>query len=705
MVGWLRQRDEPCASRGISASYVWWRFRRLLHRRLATTFPAKADEFSLERIVRPDVLEKFPTPSSLCNHLRERSAPRFFFSNRDIPQICDLVREVEPEVITRTVELANDVCGGKVDVLGLGKVSVGHPPNWHLEPLSQTNWPISHYSQLDYIDAQHHTDVRLNWEINRCHQFVTLGQAYWYTQNVRYARVFQDQFTNWITSNPYGYGVNWTVAMEVAIRIVNWIWAYYLFRSVSEISDDTLLQFVLQIHAHATYIMDHLEFGRIPGNHYLANGVGLVYTGLLFPELRDSHRWLRKGLEILWTEIPRQFYRDGGNFEASIGYHRLSLDLCFSPIALCTLNDVQVPRNVLDRMRRAFEFVLGYTYDDGTAPGFGDSDDGRLLRLALRSHRDHRALLASAGTFFGDKRLIAGSRGEYAEAIWFLGKIPETYDRHSPVPQTSQGFRQSGLYILRNEQLHLAVDAGSVGRCGRGGHAHNDSLSFELRANGRNYIVDSATYLYTASLPERNRFRGTQAHNVICIDNAEMAEWRDNRDPWGVKNQADPTVTTWYLDEDTTILMARHKGYTRLPQPVVNHRCFILDHKADICFLEDRLETTGKHHYQLRLHIAPGVVIKGTYPVFELRPSSVQYMPLYIVWLEEFRPEFSVASTEISLVYGSKVSAQVLTFSWSATGMTQLRLAFMPSSVELGRSQIDTLLDDLAFPDIARFTA
>ena len=41
---------------------------------------------------------------------------------------------------------------------------------------------------------------------------------------------------------------------------------------------------------------------------------------------------------------------------------------------------------------------------------------------------------------------------------------------------------------------------------GRGGHGHNDILSFELWLDGMNLVTDCGAYLYTASREWRNRF-------------------------------------------------------------------------------------------------------------------------------------------------------------------------------------------------------
>ncbi len=70
-----------------------------------------------------------------------------------------------------------------------------------------------------------------------------------------------------------------------------------------------------------------------------------------------------------------------------------------------------------------------------------------------------------------------------------------------------------GLAGLKNNSLYLGISITDVGQNGRGGHSHNDKLSYELYAEGIDYQCDPGTYVYTESLKWRNKFRSSLAHN------------------------------------------------------------------------------------------------------------------------------------------------------------------------------------------------
>ena len=130
-----------------------------------------------------------------------------------------------------------------------------------------------------------------------------LGQAFWLTREEHYAAEFRDQVLNWIENNPCKYGVNWSCAMDVGIRAVNWIWGFYFFRQSDTLDDAFLKDFLRSLFLHARFIRANLEYRtatvrgedrRLNSNHYLSNLIGLLYIGLMFPELDDAGHAARR---------------------------------------------------------------------------------------------------------------------------------------------------------------------------------------------------------------------------------------------------------------------------------------------------------------------------------------------------------------------------------------------------------------------------
>ena len=75
-------------------------------------------------------------------------------------------------------------------------------------------------------------------------------------------------------------------------------------------------------------------------------------------------------------------------------------------------------------------------------------------------------------------------------------------------------FGDGGFFVMRNAVDHVFVDCGRIGLADRGGHGHNDCLSFEAVLDGVHLVTDCGSFVYTRSFEERNRFRSTASHNT-----------------------------------------------------------------------------------------------------------------------------------------------------------------------------------------------
>jgi hypothetical protein len=561
-----------------------------------------------------------------------------------------------PATAERIIALAEEACAHRFDILGSGPVDLGPTIDWNLDFKSGYRWPLGFFADLPLNASVPGADVKIPWELSRCQHFLRLGQAYWLTGDERYAREFSAQLNSWLEANPVLGSINWRNAMEPAIRIVNWLWAAWLFRDSPSFSSTDRARFLQSALDHGRFIAANLE--RIPGeastNHYLANLVGLLYLGVLLPELRDSRSWREAALRGLAREMERQVHPDGVDFEASLGYHRLVTEIFLSAVALCRQNAVPVAETVPGRLLRMVEFTLWYTRPDGEAPRFGDADDGRLLPLTPAPPADHRHLLAVAGGLF-DRQDFQSAAGELSpEAAWWFGlKEPAAA---GAAALASRGFPEGGFYIMRHEGLHLIAHCGHPREVT--GHAHNDALSFELSAFGRAWIVDSGTYCYGASEEWRNRFRATAAHNTVMVDSLELNRIEPGR-LFHLGGEARPRASLWESAAEHDFLVAEHGAYRRLPGEVVHRRRFYFVKKPGYWLVEDEIEGSGTHRVQAFLHFAAGLEVERRGPgALTVRGEDGRGLH---VSLESARPDIELDLREgwVSPGYGRKLPAPV----------------------------------------------
>jgi hypothetical protein len=300
-------------------------------------------------------------------------------------------------------------------------------------------------------------------------------------------------------------------------------------------------------------------------------------------------------------------------------------------------------------------FTEAYTRPDGSAPVWGDTDDARALPFGGQHINDHRYLLGWIGEAFGDEELAQRFSGDLAECVWLLGpSVTRTLiARPKPTkPPRSILFREGGYAVLRNGGDHVFIDCGPVGTAGRGGHGHNDILSFELCLSNQHLIVDCGAYVYTADYAARNAFRSTGYHSTPKIDGQEINRFISPDDLWWLHYDARPEVLAFDADVRQASLIAAHSGYCRLEQRVTPKRTFALDHERHVLTIVDDFEGSGDHQFEVPLHLAHGVIVERNGTTLLLRAGAAKFT---VEARDAALWDLSIEETRISPSYGKAV--------------------------------------------------
>jgi hypothetical protein len=250
----------------------------------------------------------------------------FFVSAADREARTARFAQEYPDSRAGLVQAAEAALRHEFDLLGSGPRSLGTPLPWHTDFKTGREWPLAYCADIEYNELDRPTDVKVPWELSRCQHFTRLGQAYWLTGDERYAEEFVAETTSWIDANPLSYGVNWACAMDVALRAVSWIWGFHFFAQSPACRDRAFRgRFLRVLFMHGEFVVKHLEKADLNGNHYLCDGVGLVFLGCFFKRARSATRWLALGRAIVEKEVFEQTTPDGVDFEQATAYHRLVL--------------------------------------------------------------------------------------------------------------------------------------------------------------------------------------------------------------------------------------------------------------------------------------------------------------------------------------------------------------------------------------------
>ncbi len=620
---------------------------------------------------------------------RLRQQPHFFPALSQRTAVVQLMQTRFAAESACLIARADRVLAHRFDIFEHEGLSFGEPVNWRLEPISGKETPLAHWSTIDFLNPVVAGDKKFTWELNRCQFFITLGQAYWLTNDEKYAEQFVALTTSWLGANPPKRGINWASSLELSFRVIAWLWALHLFADAKALTPDFVARVLKSLIAQGRHIERYLSHYFSPNTHLTGEALGLFYLGVTLPELRRAEHWRQLGLQILLEQLPVQVRRDGVYFEQASYYHRYTTDFYTHLLLLSRASSIDLPPLVEEKLSALHEHLLWITRPDGSATFYGDDDGGRTVLLSTRRAADFRDTLATGAALFQrpDWKFVAGAAA--VETLWLLGaeglQAFDALAAHAP-PAQRKAFAESGYYVLRDgwtpDASYLFIDCGPHGVL-NGGHAHSDALSFEFAAAGATWLVDPGTFTYTGDLQQRNEIRCSQNHNTVSVDGLSQST-PDTAFTW--KQTARCLPREFRETVDGLFFAGQQDGYTRLADPVRQQRSWLL-RKAEgetprHLLITDRLEAKETHRYQWHFHFAAGCRAQLTGEGVRINAPNDNELLLVARWAggpaSSRQLQWAVTDGWVSRCYGQREPAPVVTLTTEAQGAVELQMLLVP---------------------------
>lgn len=369
----------------------------------------------------------------------------------------------------------------------------------------------------DDIDWQYWPvkDNELRWQLHRTKWWIPLGRAYRNSGDEKYAKEWVYEYIDWIKKNPLGDDYNESNAgdpqtadnmyfawrpLEVSDRIEAQIIQFRLFLPSVHFTGDFLASFLTNYHRHCEHIMANFSS---KGNHLLFEAQRLLYGAIFFPEFKDAERWKNKAVEILNSEIKKQVYSDGMQYELDPHYHLESINIFFKALCICDANGQRgaFHSDYIDMCRKMIEVIYNYSYPDYHNPMFSD----------FHGQRDMIPFYTMWSEVFPEDEMM-----KWLATKGHEGKAPD---------YTSRAFDVAGYYCMRNgwdsSATVMVMKAGPKGEW----HCQPDNGTFEYWRKGRNFFPDSGCYVYGGDaeiLQMREWFRQTAIHNTLTLDGKNL---------------------------------------------------------------------------------------------------------------------------------------------------------------------------------------
>ena len=448
------------------------------------------------------------------------------------------------------------------------------------------NTPIEEIRSFeDQCRGQFFNDVRINsrvdiravWEPARLQHLMVLmaytkawpdcedaGEIYGFVKS---------SLLTWVRDNPFASGPHYMSAMECGLRIPVFLYALKHLENLSAEERNLLLRV---IHDHARLIFMRLSLYSSLGNHTVCECVGLVMAGALFGHKKEGEKWLKVGITLLEQEARHQILDDGGPAERSINYHRFVLDLYWVALFFLEINEIHDCRNLKQRTRNGEAFLSLLADGEGVLPDMGDNDGGFALAPGVEPPKNRVEIPTNSVTTFND----------------------------------------FGATVIRTKSVVCLFNHGTLGMAPLYNHGHAHALSVLLNVQGFPFLIDPGTYRYNGASQWRQYFKGTRAHNTVCIDGQDQAVQATGF-VWTRPYDAD--LIQRRDDGEHLFLEGMHTGYARVKSPVVHKRQAHCS-GGDFIRITDYFEGKGRHRFELNYHFHPDVELEQSQD--EWRASS-----------------------------------------------------------------------------------
>ena len=384
---------------------------------------------------------------------------------------------------------------------GYGFFDYGKDINWEY-------WPIK--------------DNEVRWQLHRVAWWQSLGLAYRSTGDEKYAKEWIFEFNDWAVKNPLGKSEEndryaWR-PLEVSDRIQSLPGTFNLFVNSPNFTPSFLLSFLNLYNKQVDYITQHYTKD---GNHLLFEAQRVLGAGAIFPEFKMAEKWRKSGIEILTTEIKKQVYPDGVQFELSPVYHVASIDIFLKAYNSAKLAGVEkeFPASYIKTMENMMVATAKISFPDYNNPMFGDSwVQEKSFRLKQ---------FQSWSNVFPNNPVI---------------KYFATDSKEGKIDFLSTALPDGGFYTFRNgwddKSTVMIVKASPPGEF----HAQPDNGTFELFVKGRNFTPDTGCYIYSGDAEVtkmRDSYRQTKVHSTLTLDNENMVITKAEQNNWKTSKNLD----------------------------------------------------------------------------------------------------------------------------------------------------------------------
>ena len=542
------------------------------------------------------------------------------------------ISQSHPDQAHAVVLAAERVREGRFGFFGYPEVTVGLPPDWNHDPVTDFTWPATASDRIDHRSAG--ADPKWIWELNRLQFLPWLAQAWLLTDRAEFSETAFDLLDSWVEQNPAGRGIAWRGAFEPGIRAISVLVALQGLRDSPHLTAARFRSLVTMLGESAERCWRDRSRFSSANNHLVGELAGLATVALLLPDLPQAPRWRTRALAGLAVEAERQIRPDGTGAEQAVGYQLFTAELLLVVSVLARSGGIEAPEELAGAVLRSAELLAAVETPADPPLRYGDDDEGFALRLddaAVRTVADHVAIVAAA---LGADHLRR--RGHRPLAALWWEQSTQVVRRTDPQGTSTAiaGNRSGnmfaadgGLVVLRSPGRRVTMDVGPLGYLSLAAHGHADALAVDLSLGGQPLIGDPGTGSYYGHPSWRVAHRGTRMHATVTVDDEDQSVmggaflWTRHA-----------TTRVRSVDLSAGRVDAEHDGYRRLADPVLHRRWLIAPADEPAVVVVDLLEGRAEHHLRVSWPLHPSLdaaahgsghlITRGDVPVLQMAAAT-----------------------------------------------------------------------------------
>lgn len=270
-----------------------------------------------------------------------------------------------------------------------------------------------------------------------------------------------DKFINELPDNKVGLD-----PYPIALRSINW---EKFFCKYPESATKSRLD---SLYSQIKLLEKKLEY-HLLGNHLLEDAYALYIGATFF----NDQQLLKKAGKLLKAQLREQILPDGAHYEQSPMYHCILLDRLLDCI------NIKSDNKLVDYAQRMLGHLESIKWGVGSLPMLNDSANG---------------IAPTTSQLF-----------YYAKGLGLKWK---------KIPMKECGYRK-----MMSGNMEAIVDVGNITATYQPGHTHADTFSYELRIDGKPFVVDTGISTYNKT-ERRQLERSTIAHNCVSPDGKSSSE-------------------------------------------------------------------------------------------------------------------------------------------------------------------------------------